>query len=34
MLLTGVLGSCTSSQHDSLTGKKWLGTKVDLPKNM
>lgn len=34
MLLLVVLASCTSSRHDSLTEKKWLGTKVDLPEKM
>lgn len=34
MLLLVVLAACTTSQQDPLTGKKWLGTKVDLPKNM
>ena len=27
-----LLAACQTSKHDSLTGKKWVGSKIDLPK--
>jgi hypothetical protein len=33
-MLLVVLGACTIPQHDLLKGKKWVATKVELPKNI
>lgn len=34
ILLVVVFAACTTPQRDLLTEKKWLGTKVDLPKSL